>query len=566
MIQIIGVRKDFRHDIEEFLKQYFRPQEILFCSKTENDIIKNKIVMTIETNMTDMLVKVVVTCNYNNKSLSASEEADFSSEDFIVKESPNLSSEQKSESVLEDDSLEILGYLQINMRKAIKRMIRRCIFRIMSKVKNAEPAWGILTGIRPTKIVHKMKALGKSKNEIFTHLNKQLYISKKKALLLIDVVEKEEKFIYPIEANKVSVYISIPFCPTKCSYCSFPSNAAKNNDQVIDDYVKKLFYEMQEISYVMRDKKIEVESIYIGGGTPTVLTASSLNCLLKKTRQLFEFGKVKEFTVEAGRPDTIDREKLIVLKENGVSRISINPQTMNDVTLKKIGRNHTVESFIKAYKEAMSVGFDNINIDLIVGLPDESCDMVEHTMKEITKLKPKSLTIHTLAIKRASSMNCSKNFEINSDSREIEKMLDTAKDYARALDLKPYYLYRQKQIGGNLENVGYSLEGYECLYNMKIIEEVQTIIAFGAGAVSKFVQFQKNSILRVPNMKNVADYINRTDELIERKRKIINSTSTNKTENRPLSHRKQDREPSPVSPSPVSPCLKVGGGMFSIFD
>ena len=318
--------------------------------------------------------------------------------------------------------------------------------------------------------------------------------------------------------NGYSLYIGIPFCPTTCLYCSFTSYPIAAWRKRVELYLQALFREIDFVAEACRDRILD--TIYIGGGTPTTLEAGELDRLLQHIHDRFDFAQVKEFTVEAGRADSITPEKLDVLKRHGVTRISVNPQTMNDETLKYIGRHHTVAQVKEAFQMARAAGFDNINMDIILGLPGELEADVQHTIDEIKKLGPDSLTVHSLAIKRASKL--SQWIEENGIGtlRNTDATMEIAQKGAYALDMKPYYLYRQKNMSGNFENVGYAREGKYGIYNILINEEVQTIIALGAGSISKRV-YPDGRIERSENMKDVALYIEKIDEMIERKRKLL---------------------------------------------
>ncbi len=313
------------------------------------------------------------------------------------------------------------------------------------------------------------------------------------------------------------MYIGIPFCPTTCLYCSFTSFPISQwkEPQV---YLDALFHEMKATAERMKGKVLD--TVYFGGGTPTSLKADSLDWLLSKLEDIFDLSNVRELTVEAGRPDSITREKLAVLKKHGVTRISINPQTMNQRTLDFIGRRHTVEQVKECFYMARQMGFDNINMDLIVGLPEEGMEDVRHTMEEIFSLNPDSITVHSLAVKRAARLNTMKEIYKNLKITNTQEMIDLTAEYAVRMGMEPYYLYRQKNMAGNFENVGYAKEGKACLYNILIMEEKQTIVACGAGSTSKRV-YPNGRIERCENVKEVALYIEKIDEMIERKRKLF---------------------------------------------
>lgn len=419
------------------------------------------------------------------------------------------------------DHININGLNEQEIKKATKETIKRSIFKVLQNRLNSYVPWGILTGIRPVKIVHTLLDQGVDEESIRKILKEKYYIMDEKVDLSLEIAKRERIFIYPIDKNKISLYVGIPFCPTRCYYCSFPANPLKQFGHLRKEYVDKLIEEIKGLSKILKDTNKEIETLYIGGGTPTALEKEELDTLITALFKELDLSRIKEFTVEAGRPDTITREKLEVLKKHNVDRISINPQTMNDETLAKIGRDHTVADIVDCFNMAREIGFDNINMDIILGLVDEDLDMVRNTLEEIKKLSPESLTVHTLAIKRAS--NLKENLDKYELTRyeEMIKMIDLSMEYARDMGLNPYYMYRQKHMLGNLENIGYAKEGYECIYNIQIMEEKQSNYAVGAGSISKFVYVDEDRIERVDNVKNVEQYIDRVDEMIERKRKEI---------------------------------------------
>ena len=379
--------------------------------------------------------------------------------------------------------------------------------------------WGNLTGIRPTKLAMGMLAEGKEDAEIVAWLKAAHAISDEKALLSLDIARREKAILDRLHyEDGYSLYIGIPFCPTTCLYCSFTSYPIAVWRKRVDEYLQALF---QEIDFVAETYKNKIlDTVYIGGGTPTTLEAAELDRLLQYVRDKFDFRQVTEFTVEAGRADSITREKLDVLKKHGVTRISVNPQTMKDETLRYIGRQHTVAQVKDAFWLAREAGFDNINMDIILGLPGELESDVQNTIHEICKLNPDSLTVHSLAVKRASKL--SQWIEENGIEtlRNTDSTMDIAQKGAYALEMKPYYLYRQKNMSGNFENVGYAREGKYGIYNILIMEEKQTIVACGAGSVSKRV-YPDGRIERSENVKDVAQYIERIGEMIERKRVLL---------------------------------------------
>ena len=406
---------------------------------------------------------------------------------------------------------------KLELTKLSKRLIKISLFRALKKLINKDIHWGILTGIRPTKVVRDMKSKGLTFNQIVYDLINKYEIDEKKANLLIDVAVREQKVLDNTNENNVSLYIGIPFCPTRCLYCSFTSTSMEKYGHLMEPYIEALIKEIRSVKDIIVKNKWIVQTIYFGGGTPTSLSEHQLDRLLFETNSNFDFNNVKEITVEAGRPDTITKEKLRIIKKYGIHRISINPQTMNNKTLVKIGRNHTADQIINSYYLARDLGFDNINMDIILGLPGEEKEHVIYTLEELRKLDPDSITVHTMSIKRASKLKEDIEKHDLTHSITIGDMIDISTKYMKEMNLNPYYLYRQKDILGNFENVGYSKTGFECIYNIQIIEEKQTIIAIGAGGVSKIVYPKEDRIERIFNVKDVEHYINRIDEMIARK-------------------------------------------------
>lgn len=359
-----------------------------------------------------------------------------------------------------------------------------------------------------------------SDEEAVHFMKENYYLSDIKAKESVKISRNELNILDEIDyKNGYSLYVGIPFCPSTCLYCSFTSNPLSRFRNKIDSYLDAVCKEIEFCKNAFAHKKIS--TIYVGGGTPTTLEPYQLEKLLGKIEECFDVRKLYEFTVEAGRPDSITREKLAVIKKHGVTRISINPQTMKDETLKIIGRHHTVEQFINAYKMAREEGFDNINMDFILGLPDENADDIRYNMKMVEELKPDSLTIHSLALKRAARLNIFKDKYKDYAFENSEEIMEITKETAKRLDLEPYYLYRQKNMTGNLENVGYARKSREGIYNILIMEEKQTILAVGAGASTKMVFPDGKRIERIENVKDVDLYIEKIDEMIERKNRFI---------------------------------------------
>ncbi|HYE09596.1 MAG TPA: coproporphyrinogen dehydrogenase HemZ [Patescibacteria group bacterium] len=402
--------------------------------------------------------------------------------------------------------------------KQKKEAVKLTMYKLLSESHNRTYPWGILTGIRPLKIVHELMDKGYDEKHIETYMQRNHLVSEEKAQLAVEIAAIERSFIYPVDSRKVSIYIGIPFCPTRCHYCSFTSNSLKTCGGLVEDYLSALMLEMEQTQALMNKYKLKVQTIYIGGGTPTSLNEEQLDRLLSKACELYG-DCLEEFTCEAGRPDTITEGKLRVMKQRGITRISINPQTMNDETLERIGRAHSVEETVKSFELARKLGFDNINMDIILGLPGEGMMHLEKTLSDIEKLKPESLTVHTMAIKRASIIN--ENIESVSKGGSTTEMMKLTAAFARKQNMHPYYLYRQKHMVENLENIGYCKPGYECIYNIQIIEEKQTNIAFGADAITKTIFTQENRIERQGNIKDIRLYIVRIEEQISKKLQLL---------------------------------------------
>ena len=381
--------------------------------------------------------------------------------------------------------------------------------------------WGILTGIRPAKIAVKALREGKSPEAVVEYFVKECGANLSKANLALEVALTEAPIIDKMYPDGVSLYIGIPFCPSRCLYCSFVTNGTERARRLMPEYIEALKKEIRYVSEIVKQNGDRIETVYIGGGTPTTLTPELLEDMLKCLYEYNDLSCVKEFTVEAGRPDTITEEKLRILKDYGVGRISINPQTMNDETLKVIGRKHSVADIIEAFYLARRCGFDDINMDLIAGLPGEDFEMFRHSLKEVEKLSPEDTTVHTLSIKRSSILNEYRDSYRMTDGEEVSRMVDHAREYMKSRGKIPYYMYRQKNQLGNLENVAYCKKGHESLYNIYIMEELQTIISMGAGGVTKTVDRETDRIERIFNVKEAKDYIERLDEMLERKSVLI---------------------------------------------
>ena len=391
-------------------------------------------------------------------------------------------------------------------KKELHEAFKCTLYTKLSAQLNKTLPWGYLTGVRPSKIAYTLLEKGADREQILEEFTKKHLVSEKKAQLALQVAQTEKSILEKMDyKNGYSLYIGIPFCPTTCLYCSFTSYSLAAYQSKVQPYLEALLKEMKYVSEAMRGRRLD--TVYFGGGTPTTLSAGQLDMLLTELERQFDLSACRELTVEAGRPDSITYEKLCVLKAHHVDRISINPQTMNQQTLDLIGRRHTV------------------------GLPGENKEMVQHTLEKIKALAPESLTVHSLAIKRAAALNIWREKYLDLQMDNSDEIVSMAADYAHQMGHQPYYMYRQKNMAGNFENVGYSKPGLECIYNILIMEEKQTIIAMGAGASTKIV-FQNETeggqagrIERIENVKDVTNYIQRIDEMIERKRKFFSENN-----------------------------------------
>lgn len=404
----------------------------------------------------------------------------------------------------------------------IKKELTRQLYLKLSEDTGKELAWGTLTGVRPTKMAMERLESGMTADEAAADLQKKCLVTPEKAKLACEVAQREKELLSQLDYNDgFSLYVGIPFCPSVCSYCSFSSSPLEKWKDRVPVYLQALTKEIRALGKQADGRR--PDTVYIGGGTPTTLEADQLRYLLDTIRESFDLSGLLEFTVEAGRPDSITEEKLSVIREYPVTRISVNPQTMQQKTLDLVGRRHTVEQTVEAFRTARKLGFDNINMDLIAGLPGETVDDMKDTLRQIEGLRPDSLTVHALAIKRAARFG--QEGRTADLHEEITGMVEEAYRSARRMGLVPYYLYRQKNIAGNFENVGYAELDKAGIYNILIMEEKQTILAAGAGASTKVVLKKpipkeggkEANLIRVENVKNIEEYISRIDEMIQRK-------------------------------------------------
>lgn len=392
---------------------------------------------------------------------------------------------------------------------------KRFLYKALSEATGKNPDWGILTGVRPVKLFGELEERLSSSQAAAETLEKDYLVSPSKVGLLSTTRNVQRPLVRRTERTAVGLYVGIPFCPTRCVYCSFPSNQAK--EKQICRYLETLAEEISFAGRRMADCGMYPESIYIGGGTPTALNEEQLETLLTQIRQAFDLSKLREYTVEAGRPDTITEEKLSAILRHGAERISINPQSMKKETLERIGRRHTPEQIEEAFAAAKKAGIPIINMDLIAGLPEETPADFKNSLERIIRLAPENITVHTLAVKRASRLHEMDETYCYCQGQNVRIMLEEGRELLDCAGYRPYYLYRQKQMTGNFENVGYAKPGTESLYNVKIMEENQTIVALGAGGISKMYYPAENRLERVPNVSNYEIYIERIGEMLQRK-------------------------------------------------
>ncbi|GLC89899.1 coproporphyrinogen III oxidase [Lysinibacillus piscis] len=415
---------------------------------------------------------------------------------------------------------------ELNIR--IKRALSHVFLDVLEQHTGMHQQWGILTGVRPTKLYHKFRQAGKSDAEIADILRRDFRLSEEKVALLKEIVARQLVTIPDLDTigKEISVYIGIPFCPTKCAYCTFPAYAIGSNRKQgrVETFLDGLHIELREMGKWLTENNMKITSIYWGGGTPTSIEAHEMDALYQTMYESFPNPEtIREVTVEAGRPDTITPEKLEVLKKWGIDRISVNPQSYTDETLKAIGRHHTVQETVDKFWLARESGMNNINMDLIIGLPNEGIEEFQHSLEESAKMQPESLTVHTLSFKRASEMTRNKDKYKVADRDTVAEMMHMAQRWTKDNDYVPYYLYRQKNILGNLENVGYSKAGEESIYNIVIMEEVQTILGIGCGASSKFVHPETGKITQFHNPKDPAAYIMTFEEAIAKKLELLDA-------------------------------------------
>lgn len=406
-----------------------------------------------------------------------------------------------------------------DFEKTAERAMAVCLYELLCQLTGQRQPWGILTGVRPIKL---FRRLSDKHGEEYAkaYFEKELLVSKEKTELSALTEKYERKILALSKPLSYSLYVSIPFCPTRCSYCSFVSQTVEKAKKLMQPYFELLCQELEHTAKITREKNLILESVYIGGGTPTTLSAEQLSILIKTIRENFDLSVCREFTVEAGRPDTIDEAKLRAIYDGGVDRISINPQTLNDSVLEVIGRKHDSKQTVEAYQLARKIGFRHINMDLIAGLPTETAQSFIDTLDRLCELDPESITVHTLALKRSSRLTLQGRGVQTDNGGNAAKMLDYCGKKLPEYGYAPYYLYRQTRMEGNLENVGWSKKGFEGIYNVFVMDETHTIIGCGAGAVTKLKTPSSDALTRIFNYKYPYEYINGFDEMLKRKDQV----------------------------------------------
>ena len=394
------------------------------------------------------------------------------------------------------------------------------LYKLLCDFTGLTQPWGILTGVRPVKLLRRL-AEESSEEQAVKKFEKDFFVSNEKIALSRETELNERKILELSKPESFSLYVGIPFCPSRCSYCSFVMASIERAEKLIEPYTKLLCEEIKRTAEIANKLGLRLETVYFGGGTPTTLSAEQLDTVLRTVNKSFDMSTCREFTVEAGRPDTIDIAKLFALKENKVDRISINPQTVNDEVLKTIGRKHTAQQFFDAFELARKCGFNNINTDLIAGLPTDSPESFKNSLDSIVRLNAECITVHTLCMKRASRLTTEGVTLDLQQARDAREMLAYTQNILGQNEYIPYYMYRQSRMVGNLENVGWSKRGFESLYNVYVMDETHTILACGSGGVTKLKRNNPDYLERIFNFKYPYEYIDRFDELIQRKSGIM---------------------------------------------
>ena len=499
-IGILFQDREFEHDIYELIRAFYPGSEI--CSFYEEEEAGCDLYFRIEKQGDSCVIRYE---DHENKGVISAEFIEGQSSDALI-------------SCVDADDSEAKERAHA-IRKERKDIVEIALYKLLVKLTGKTLPWGNLTGIRPAKLAMGLIESGMKNTEAAQEMRERYMVSPQKTALAITIANREREILKDIDyENGYSLYVGIPFCPSICLYCSFSSYPLKQWKNRVNQYLEALCKEIKEVAAIMKAKGRKLDTVYIGGGTPTTLEPEQLKVLLDALMENFCCENLAEFTIEAGRPDSITREKLMMIRNYPITRISVNPQTMNQETLDIVGRRHTVEETKQAFMLARECGFDNINMDLIVGLPGEDKIMVENTLNEVKALAPDSITVHSLAVKRAARLNIFKDKYQEMTFENNQEIMDMTMKTAYEMEMGPYYLYRQKNMKGNFENVGYSEVDKAGIYNILIMEEKQPIIALGAGGSSKLVFDHGQRIERVENVKDVVNYITRIDEMIERKR------------------------------------------------
>ena len=526
MIEINLSERDFDYEIQALVNSFFPGQKSVVTASGEerkDGGYSEDILLIVNVSLSMKQISVEVVCK-----------------DYSLKRTEEVTGTKDWHKNKDKTTHPYRTYYKNVLKKLIFEQLRDMPAEILSaghSLKRVIPLWGTMTGVRPTKIVMNEMLSGKDAQSVRNELKTTYCCSDEKIELGMNIASKELELLLKHDCeNGYSLYIGIPFCPTTCLYCSFTSYPYEKFGYLAEQYLEALEKEIRYLATVYKDKK--VTSIYVGGGTPTTLTATQLDTLIKCIKDNFPLELGYEFTIEAGRPDSITKEKLEVMYNHGVRRISVNPQTMQQKTLNLIGRKHTVEQTVEAFRMARKIGFDNINMDLIIGLPGEDENDFSDTLRQIKELNPDSLTIHSLVVKRASRLRsvldeeekknaCKTDGALSENDKAavMEKMLETGQRFAKSEGYEPYYMYRQKNSAGHFgssgqENIGYARKGKECIYNILIMEEKQTILAAGGGASTK-KKFGEDKVKRCENVKDIISYISRVDEMIERKQSLF---------------------------------------------
>ena len=465
---------------------------------------------------------------FPNSEIKLNYEINDTDDDFLLTSMISVGgrTELRAEIRVGDKSADFSDYLDVYNDDDAEYKLALCVFKCLHFVTGYTPAWGLLTGVRPSKLMSKLiDQLGETQAR--RYFTEKLLVSEQKTNLAAKVSEIQRPIVAENESNSFSLYISIPFCPSRCSYCSFVSHSitSGNAKKLFVPYLDILKKEIEITGKIAAENSLRLESVYFGGGTPGILSVDETVMLTDAIKNSFDLSSCREYTFESGRADVITADKLATLKSNGIGRVSINPQTFDDSVLEAIGRKHTAEQAISAYNLAKSTGFDSINMDLIAGLPGDTVNGFKSSVDTAIKYRPENITVHSLALKRSSTLVAKENALLSQDNTASE-MIDYANTSLIDAGYIPYYMYRQSRCVGNLENVGWSLPGKECLYNIYMMEEIHTVLAVGAGAVTKLKQPNGTYIERIFNFKYPYEYNSRFEELLERKKRITEFYST----------------------------------------